>query len=257
MVACRHRFPNADGEQLCAALELPRGAPARGTALFAHCFTCNKDYKAPVWIGRELAAHGIALLRFDFSGLGASEGRFADTTLTKYVADVVSAAHWLATELAAPTLLVGHSLGGAAVIRAAAELPSVKLVATIGSPADPAQASPALAQARVDALRDGAAPLPRGGQSVLLPRTFFDDLDTDPLLDHVRRLRVPLLVMHSPTDAVVSIDQGERLFIAAPQPKAFVPLLGADHLLDRREDARFAAAVLAAWWDRHVAPTTR
>lgn len=244
------RFANEQGEQLSGLLEQPEQPPV-ACALFAHCFTCNKDYKAPVWISRRLAELGLATLRFDFPGLGHSEGRFADTTLSKNVSDVISAARFLAQQLASPQILIGHSMGGAAVLRAAAGIDGARLTVCMASPAEPGAGAPMLRAARAQAERQGVAELRVGGQSLQLTRSFFDDLEARPLLDIVPELPTALMVFHAPADPVVPVADGERLFDAAPQPKSFVAMPGAGHLFDRQADARYVAETIAGWARQH------
>lgn len=252
MTAERVSFVNDAGEKLSGLLELPDRESPRAFALFAHCFTCNKDFKAPAWVSQSLAEHGVATLRFDFPGLGGSEGRFADTTLTKNVADVVSAAEYLTAEHQAPTVLLGHSMGGAAVLRAARHVSTARLVATLAAPAEPGAVGPRLQQARQGVERDGVARLEVAGRTVELRRDFFDDLEATSLLDEVEALEATLLVFHAPEDAIVPLDNAERLLSRAPEPKWAIALDGASHLFDRREDCQLIADVLAAWCRRHL-----
>ncbi|MBW2523487.1 MAG: alpha/beta fold hydrolase [Deltaproteobacteria bacterium] len=243
-------FQNPAGEALSGLLELPEATPPFAFGLFAHCFTCSKDFKAPAWVSQSLAEQGVATLRFDFPGLGGSEGRFADTTLTKNVTDVVSAAEYLAVHHAAPAVLIGHSMGGAAVLRAASRVPNVRLVAALAAPAEPGAVGPGLLEARQSLERDGVARFAVAGRTMELRRDFFDDLAAAPLLDEVARLDATLLVFHSPTDTIVPLDNAERLYAAAPYPKGILALDGASHLFDRREDCRFIADTIAAWCRR-------
>lgn len=244
-------FPGHDGGMLAARLDLPDG-PVRAQALFAHCFTCSKDIFAAQRIAQGLAERGIAVLRFDFTGLGHSEGEFANTNFSSNVADLVAAANWLACEGCAPQLLVGHSLGGAAVLAAAGDIASVRAVATIAAPAD---ADHVLANFEADLARieaDGAAEVRLGGRAFTIRRQFLDDVQSVRLEARIAALRRPLLVMHAPRDAVVGIDNATRIFVAARHPKSFVSLDEADHLLTRKADARYVAEVLAAWAARYL-----
>ena len=240
-------FRNRAGDALSARLELPEGGEPRAVALFAHCFTCNKDYKAPVYIARALADHGIATLRFDFPGLGQSEGAFEDTTLTGNVGDVVAAAGYLADRLAPPTILMGHSMGGAAVLRAAGQLASVKLVCTLAATADPSVPRGPLAAAAAAADRHGDAELDVGGRMVRIRRDFFDDLRALDMGSALARLDAALLVFHGDVDLIVPPENADRLFAAARAPGARLVVPGAGHLFNRREDCRLIAAVVAAW----------
>lgn len=246
----RFTFDNGRGHRLVALLERP-AAEARATALFAHCFTCTKDLRSARILSRSLADRGFAVLRFDFTGLGESEGDFAGTTFTTNVDDLIAAAGALEAEIAAPELLIGHSLGGAAVLMAARRLDSVRAVATIGAPSD-------VAHLRRGVLRDvdpeqGVSTVDLGGQTFEIGADFLADLEEHDLLHEVGALDRPLLVLHSPVDDVVGFEHAERLFEAARQPKSLVTLDGADHLLlGSPQDARFAAEVLSAWADRYV-----
>lgn len=247
----RFDFPNPEGHLLTAALQLPSGEP-REVALFAHCFTCSKDSRAARWISEALAARGIAVLRFDFTGLGSSEGEFANTDFSSNIDDLVAAADHLRSTGLAPTLLIGHSLGGAAVLAAAARIPEARAVATIGSPADPGQVANLFGD-RIEEIRErGEGEVDLGGRVFRIRRGFLDDIAGQRLLSDIANLRRALLVMHAPTDQVVSIDDAAEIFTAARHPKSFVSLDDADHLLTRRRDARYAGEVIAAWAQRYL-----
>ena len=244
-------FPNADGQSLSGILDMPGGEPV-AYALFAHCFTCSKNLKAATNIARAITATGIAVLRFDFTGLGQSEGAFEDTSFSSNVADLLSAVAWLENEHRAPQIMFGHSLGGTAVLQAVAQVPSAVAVATIGSPADPEHVTHMLKGAE-DALReDGAAKVQLGGRPFLIRQQFVDDLAAHDLPAAVASLRKAVLVMHAPLDEVVDIDNASALFVAAKHPKSFVSLDKADHLLSRSEDSRYAGEILAAWAKRYL-----
>jgi putative redox protein len=248
----RFDFPNGHGHLLTAVLQLPDGEP-RDYALFAHCFTCSKDSRAARWIAEALAARGIAVVRFDFTGLGSSEGDFANTDFSSNVDDLIAAANHLRSTHLAPTLLVGHSLGGAAVLAAASRIAEVRAVATIGAPSDPGHVANFFGD-RIDVIRrDGQGVVELGGRTFRIRRDFLDDIAEQRLLDRVETLRTPLLILHSPTDQVVSIDNASRIFAAARHPKSFVSLDDADHLLSRRRDARYAGDVISAWSQRYIA----
>jgi putative redox protein len=249
----RFDFPNSQGHLLTAVLQLPDGEP-REYALFAHCFTCSKDSRAARWVAESLAAREIGVLRFDFTGLGSSEGEFANTDFSSNVNDLVAAADHLRSAHRPPALLIGHSLGGAAVLAAAARIPEATAVATIGAPADPAHVTNLFAD-RIDQIRaHGEGEVQLGGRVFRIRRDFLDDVAEQRLLDHVSTMRRPLLILHAPTDQVVSIDDAATLFGAARHPKSFVSLDDADHLLSRRRDARYAGEVIATWSQRYLSP---
>lgn len=244
-------FTGRDGQQLAGRLELPRGTP-RQTAIFAHCFTCSKDIFAARRISRRLAAMGIAVLRFDFTGLGHSQGEFANSGFSGNVADLVAAAEALAARGMAPGLLVGHSLGGTAVVAAATQIASTRAVATLGAPADPAHVTHHFTMAEAELEAEGTAEVQLAGRSFNISRGFVRDLKNTPLTEHLRHLKSALLIMHSPTDAVVGIENASAMFVAARHPKSFVTLDGADHLLNRAEDADYAAQTIATWAARYL-----
>ncbi|MEW5707604.1 bifunctional alpha/beta hydrolase/OsmC family protein [Pelomicrobium sp. G1] len=244
-------FPGALGEPLAARLDLPAGEVI-AYALFAHCFTCSKDSLAAARVSAELKAQGIAVLRFDFTGLGGSQGDFANTGFSSNVADVVAAAAYLRREHEAPRLLIGHSLGGAAVLAAAREIPEAAALVTIGAPAEPAHVARLLAPARAEIEARGEAEVELAGRRFRIRREFLDDLARANILKSLGNLRKALLVMHSPRDTVVDIENAARLFMAAKHPKSFVSLDEADHLITHREDAAYVARVLAAWASRYL-----
>jgi putative redox protein len=247
----RFNFPNARGELLAGLLNLPDGEPT-AYALFAHCFTCGKDNLAAKRISETLTGSGIGVLRFDFTGLGASEGEFANTHFASNVADLVAAAAHLRQTRAAPALLVGHSLGGAAVLAAAAEVPEAQAVVTIAAPSDPAHVTHLLAD-QVEAIRrHGEVEVTLAGRPFRIRREFLDDVAEHNLTGHIANLRKPLLVLHSPADDTVGIENATRIFAAAKHPKSFVSLADADHLLARRSDAIYAGNVIAAWVERYL-----
>jgi uncharacterized OsmC-like protein/fermentation-respiration switch protein FrsA (DUF1100 family) len=251
----RFQFPGAEGQQLAAALELPEGKPL-AYALFAHCFTCGKDVLAAKRIAVALADKGIAVLRFDFTGLGSSEGDFANSTFSSNVADLVRAADHLRGTRKAPAILIGHSLGGAAVLAAAAQIPDAKAVVTIAAPSDPAHVTGLFADRIDDIRKHGNVEVSLAGRPFHIKREFLDDIAEHNLMDHVARLHKALLIMHSPTDDTVGIDNATRIFVAAKHPKSFVSLPGADHLLSDRRDAMYAADVIAAWAERYIDAAT-
>ena len=247
----RISFDNDRGEKLSGLLNFPAGQP-RAFALFAHCFTCTKNLKGATNISRSLTDAGIAVLRFDFTGLGQSEGDFADSNFSSNVSDLLAAARYLAAEHQAPEILVGHSLGGTAVLQAAPEIASAVAVATIGSPADPAHVRHLFNDAAGDLQARGEAEVHLGGRPFTIRRQFVDDLERHDLPAAIGGLRKALLVMHAPLDEIVEIDNASQLFIAAKHPKSFVSLDRADHLLSRDADSRYAGSVLAAWASRYL-----
>lgn len=247
----RITFPGHDGNQLAARLDLPDG-PVLATALFAHCFTCSKDIPAARRIAARLAAMGIAVLRFDFTGLGHSEGEFANTTFTSNVQDLIAAAQFLASRRMAPALLIGHSLGGAAVLRARAGIPSVKGVVTLGAPADPGHVSHHFEAALPEIEAQGSAEVSLAGRPFRIGRDFVNDISEAALKPAIAELHAALLVLHAPRDDTVSIDNAAEIFLAAKHPKSFVTLDDADHLITRAADAEYAADVIAAWAARYV-----
>jgi uncharacterized OsmC-like protein/alpha-beta hydrolase superfamily lysophospholipase len=251
MPAERFDFPNATGERLAALLDRP-ACPPRAFALFAHCFTCGKDIRAARRIAEGLTARGIAVLRFDFTGLGASEGEFANTNFSSNVADLVAAANHLREVERAPTLLIGHSLGGAAVLAAAGDVPEARAVVTIAAPADPSHVT-GLLKDRVDEIRArGEVEVTLAGRPFRIRREFLDDVSEQRLDEKIGRLRKALLVMHAPGDDIVSIDNASHIFLAAKHPKSFVSLADADHLLGNPRDGAYVADVIAAWASRYL-----
>ena len=248
----RVHFPSSLGQSLAARVERPRGTP-RAWVLFAHCFTCSKDLKAARRISRTLSEHGFGVVRFDFTGLGESEGDFAGTDFSSNVEDLVAAAAWMRRELEAPELLVGHSLGGTAVLAAAPRIPESVAVATIGSPSDLEHLGAQLLRQAPELAREERAEVRLAGRTFLVGKRLVDELCEKSVTTVIQRLRRAVLVLHSPEDETVGIEHGLRIFEWARQPKSFVALEGADHLLLRSEEhARYAAGVLAVWASRFV-----
>lgn len=248
-------FPGAHG-QLAGVLELAaRGH--RGMALFAHCFTCGKDSVAATKICRALAAEGVSVLRFDFTGLGGSDGDFGNAGFAGNVEDLVAAARFLEAEYSAPTLLIGHSLGGTAVLAAAGEVESCRAVVTIGAPASPEHVLHQFERVLPTIEAEGEAEVSFGGPAFRIRREFVDELRETSVAGKVRGLRRALLIMHSPLDEVVGIDEASRLFANALHPKSFVSLDRADHMLSNRADAEFVAATIAGWAGRYLSPAAR
>ncbi len=247
----RVEFPGSHGVMLAGRLDRPQ-APPRGWALFAHCFTCSKDSKAAVHISRALVEAGFGVLRFDFTGLGGSGGDFANTDFSSNVDDLVAAADWLRAEHGVPALLVGHSLGGAAVLAAAGRIADAVAVATIGAPFDPAHVTRQFGAQLAAIEADGEAQVSLGGREFTVKRAFLQDVHSQRQAERIRALRRPLMALHAPGDTVVPIDNASAIFQAALHPKSFVSLDDADHLLARPADARFAAGVIAAWAGRYI-----
>ena len=245
------QFPGSLGAQLAARLDAPPGKPI-AYALLAHCFTCSKDSLAASRIGAALTARGIAVLRFDFTGLGSSDGDFANTNFSSNVADLVAAAAWMREKHEAPKLLIGHSLGGAAVLAAAAEIPEAVAVATIGAPFEPSHVKNLLAPALPAIEAAGEAEVDLAGRKFRIRKQFLEDIAGRNNRNSIANLRKALLIFHSPRDATINIDNAAQIFLAAKHPKSFVSLDDADHLLTRREDAAYVAAVLSAWASRYL-----
>ena len=254
MTTERITFPGHSGDTLSARLDLPDG-PHLATALFAHCFTCSKDIPAARRIAARLSAMGIAVLRFDFTGLGHSKGEFSNTTFTSNVQDLQAAADYLGSRGMSPSMLIGHSLGGAAVLRAAAEMADVKAVVTIGAPFDPSHVTHNFEGALDDIRAQGQAEVNLGGRPFTIGKAFVDDVEAQALAPIIANLRAALLVMHAPRDEVVGIENATNIFVAAKHPKSFVTLDDADHLVTRAEDAEYAAEVISAWVGRYLALT--
>ncbi|WP_411889878.1 alpha/beta fold hydrolase [Yoonia sp. SDW83-1] len=244
-------FTGHAGDTLAARLDLPNG-PHLATALFAHCFTCSKDITAARRIAARLAAMGVAVLRFDFTGLGHSEGEFENTNFTSNVQDLHAACAALEQKGMAPSLLIGHSLGGAAVIKAAPEMPTIKAVVTIGAPFDPGHVTHNFADAIPEIVDLGVAEVNLGGRPFRIGKSFVDDVSEVALSSSLAKLGAALLVLHAPRDATVGIENASDIFLAAKHPKSFVTLDDADHLVTRPADAEYAADVIAAWSKRYL-----
>jgi putative redox protein len=251
MVVEKFCFEGHDGSELVGRLDRPEGV-VRGTALLAHCFTCSKDLAAARRIAGRLAARGMAVLRFDFTGLGHSGGEFSNTNFSSNVEDLVLAAQELENRLGAPQLLVGHSLGGAAAVAAAVRLPSVRAVVTMGAPADPSHVAGVFAEKVPEIREKGEAEVELAGRSFTIRRQFLEDIEQTRLAEDLGKLGAALLVLHAPRDEIVGIDNAAALFGAARHPKSFVTLDDADHLLTREADAEYAAEVIVAWSARYL-----
>lgn len=237
---------------LSAKLEMPVDKSPKAYALFAHCFTCSKNFMAVTNISRALTSKGVAVLRFDFTGLGDSEGEFADTNFSSNVQDLIVAAEYLKAEYEAPKLLVGHSLGGAAVLIAASQLPYVTAVATVGAPADPPHVKHLFEGALDEIETSGKAKVSLGGRPFTIKKQFIDDLQHYEQSQVIKELARPLLILHSPQDDTVDIKNAEKIYLAAMHPKSYVSLDGADHLLTRKEDAMYVGEVIASWATRYL-----
>jgi len=250
-VTDRVDFPSSTGVRLNARLERPVGT-TRAWGIFAHCFTCSKESRAATRIARALAARGIAVLRFDFTGLGQSEGDFANTSFSSNIEDLVAAADFLRTTHGAPALLIGHSLGGAAVLAAAARIPEVRAVASLGAPSDPSHVVRHLEPGLEQIETEGSARIELAGREFTITRQFIDDIRQQNLTATLASLTTAVLVMHSPVDRVVGIQHAATIFAALKHPKSFISLDQADHFLSRAADAEYAADVLAAWASRFL-----
>jgi len=245
-------FKNRDGLDLSAQLDLPSDGKPVAYALFAHCFTCSKNLKAISYISRSLVAEGIAILRFDFTGLGESEGDFSDTNFSSNKDDLISAAEFLGKEYEPPKILIGHSLGGAAVLLAAERIPSTKAVAVINAPSEPTHLIIHLESKREEIEGKGEAEISIAGRTFKIKKQLLEDLEQNHMEGKIRNLRKPLLILHSPTDNVVGIDNATRIFINAKHPKSFVSLDKADHLLSDQSDSLYAGSLIATWVKKYV-----
>ncbi len=253
MKKIRLEFENSNGEMLAGLLELPeRVDKISSFALFAHCFTCGKDIAAASRISRALAAKGIAVLRFDFTGLGNSDGDFANTNFSSNIEDLVQAAKALEAQYQAPQILIGHSLGGAAVLGATAKLDSIKAVVTIGAPATAQHVAHLFKEKSAQIQAQGEAVVALGVREFSIKRQFLDDIDQYSSTEKIRDLRAALLVFHSPLDTIVPIDEAGRIFQAARHPKSFISLDKADHLLSKAVDAEYVATTIASWASRYL-----
>jgi alpha/beta superfamily hydrolase len=244
---------NMQGEKLAARLTLPTSAEPFAFAVFAHCFTCGKSLSAVVNISHAMAERQIGVLRFDFTGIGESEGDFAETSFSSNVEDLVAAAQFLRVNFADPKLLIGHSLGGSAVLQAASHLPAVRAVATIAAPFEPLHLARYLEPARDTIDIDGEAVVSLQGKTLRIRKAFLDDLERTRMEEILPDLKSALLICHSPADTVVDIEEALRLFRTARYPKSFVSLDGMDHLLSRRVDSLYVGSLIAAWAWKYIA----
>jgi alpha/beta superfamily hydrolase len=247
-------FTNKAGQTLSARIDLPANEKPLAYAIFAHCFTCSKNIKAISHISQALTRKGIAVLRFDFTGLGESEGDFAETNFTSNVDDLVIAADFLKTNYEAPKVLIGHSLGGAAVLQSAARIPSAVAVITIAAPADPAHVSRALGESSEIIERRGEADVDLAGRTFKIKKQFLDDLAAVRMQETIRNLKRALLIFHAPYDRIVGIENAAKIFQTAHHPKSFISLDKADHLLMDKKDSLYVGAIIATWALRYIAP---
>jgi uncharacterized OsmC-like protein/alpha/beta superfamily hydrolase len=245
-------FKNEKGESLAARLDLPVDEKPVAYAIFAHCFTCTKNLNAVVNINRALAREGIATLRFDFTGLGESEGDFSHTSFSSNVSDLIAAADFLKLQFDAPKLLIGHSLGGAAVLQAARYIPSAIAVATIGAPSNLTHLARFLEPQQKAMATQGEAEITLAGKTFRIKKQFLDDLELTHIQETIQNLNKPLLILHSPVDSIVSIENASEIFQMARHPKSFISLDRADHLLSNREDSLYVGSVLAAWVRKYL-----
>ncbi|RLD28333.1 MAG: osmotically inducible protein C [Bacteroidetes bacterium] len=245
-------FLNNEGQQLSGRLELPINQQPHNFAIFAHCFTCNKNLSAVKNISRALTSNGFGVLRFDFTGLGESDGDFSDTNFSGNVDDLLSAAKHLSENYKSPTLIVGHSLGGAAAIFAAAQIDSIKAIATIGAPSNPKHVQHLLHSSLEEIQTYGKAIVNLSGRNFTIKKQFIDDLEDNSLPDIAKKLHKAILVMHSPQDTTVTVNNAEAIYKAAHHPKSFVSLDGADHLLSNKADSIYAGNIIASWAKRYI-----
>jgi len=245
-------FQNKEGQTLVGRIELPVNQKVHNFAIFAHCFTCNKNLSAIKNIGKSLTNAGFGVLRFDFAGLGESEGDFENTNFSGNIEDLIAAASYLENNYIAPTLLIGHSLGGAATIFATEHIKSVKALATIGAPSDPTHVQALLRNGIAEIETKGKALVNIGGRDFTIKKQFIEDLKTKSLTEIVHKLRKPILVLHSPKDTTVEIKNAEEIYVAAHHPKSFVSLDNADHLLMNKKDSLYVGIVIAGWAERYL-----
>ncbi len=252
MASQRLQFTNPAGASLAGYLDVPTDKDTSAYALFAHCFTCGKNLKPIKNINTTLAQHGIATLRFDFTGIGESEGDFSESNFSTNIEDLAAAARYLETEYAAPRLLIGHSMGGAAILQAASLINSIRAVVTIAAPSSPDHLSHILREKREIAIEEGAADVTIGGRTFTLRRQFFQDLERHHMEVVIRNLRKPLLVLHSPEDRTVDIANAYEIFESAEQPKSLVSLDQMGHLMLEEKDARYVGDLIAAWAAKYL-----
>lgn len=245
-------FQNKDGHNLKGILELPSDSPPQNFAIFAHCFTCNKNFHAPVNISRSLASKGYGVLRFDFTGLGESEGEFEQTSFSSNVRDLIAAADFLKNKYTAPSLLIGHSLGGAAILFAAPKINSIKALVTINAPSSLSHVKKHFSGDIEKIKYQGSAEVKIGGREFNITADFIEDLEKNENNSKIEELRKPLLIMHSPQDKIVSIDHAEKLYRSFRHPKSFISLNGSDHMLSSSEDSLYAGNMIATWAEKYI-----
>jgi putative redox protein len=251
MTSKKIEFTGALNENLSAKIDLPDGE-VKAYALFAHCFTCSKDLKAVGNITKGLAEFGIATFRFDFTGLGQSSGDFSDTNFSSNIEDLVAAAEYMNDEYDSPSILIGHSLGGAAVLQATHRIDSVKAVSVIGAPADPAHVKENFSL-KIDEIEEkGSAEVSLAGRPFTIKKQFLDDLEETSMRDKIRGLDRALIIFHSPIDNQVGIDNAQKIFVAAKHPKSFISLDEADHLLSTASDSIYVGKVLGTWAEKYL-----
>ena len=252
MISKKVKFKNNKGQTLAARLELPENKTPKAFALFAHCFTCNKNLTAVRTIGKTLIEKNMAVLRFDFTGLGESEGDFERTNFSSNVEDLYSAAQFLSENYQAPSLLIGHSLGGAAVLFASSKIASVKAIATIGAPSNPEHVSHLFKNSVDEINASGKDIVSIGGREFTIQKHFLDDIQEKNIKHNLDAFRNSILIMHSPQDTTVGIENAAEIYKAARHPKSFVSLNGADHLLSNRKDSEYVGNIIATWADRYL-----
>ena len=245
-------FNNAQGQPLCATLELPNVGEPRHYAIFAHCFTCNKNLNAVRHIAQSLQKAGIAVLSFDFTGLGRSEGKFVDTNFSTNIEDLCAAATYLAKTYKAPELLIGHSLGGAAVLAAATKIDSVKAIATIGAPYAPNHVTHLFSQHASDLESDAPIEVDIGGRPFMISKQFFNDLNTYQPETYLPKLKTSIAIFHSPQDSIVDINNASDIYTQLKHPKSFISLDGADHLLTNTKDSLYVGHTISQWASRYL-----
>jgi len=245
-------FTGSQNEKLSARIDEPDEGMSKGAVLFAHCFTCSKNLRAVSHISRTLTEHGMGVFRFDFTGLGESEGDFADTNFSSNIEDLVAAAEYMEQQWATPRMLMGHSLGGAAVLQATHHISSVEAVATVGAPCNPEHVTHHLMDKMDEIEKKGEARVKLAGRVFTIKKQFLDDLKEQKMNDIIRNLDRPLLIFHSPVDQTVGIDNAAHIYKLAKHPKSFISLDDADHLLTNEEDAKYVGSVTSAWVDRYL-----